>query len=299
MVAKTNPTAKLPPLLVIVGETASGKSALALELAGKLGGEIICADSWTVRREVDIGTAKPSLADRALVPHHLIDIVDPAEDFTAAVFKRLANDKIREIADRGKLPILVGGTGLYIDGVIYDYGFLPAGDRSARGEFNGLSNLDLLERIKRLGLALGDVDIRNKRRLIRLIETNGARPTRHEMRARTVIIGLKIERDVLSERITRRVDTMLANGLEDEVASLAERYDWTCEALKGVGYSQWRDYFMGIQPLEATRAKIIKATLDLAKRQRTWFKRNKSIHWLTTPVDVTAVVELVTTELNK
>jgi tRNA dimethylallyltransferase len=299
MTPKTNLSDELPPLLVIVGETASGKSALAMELAQQLNGEIICADSWTVRREVDIGTAKPSLEDRALVPHHLIDIVDPDEDFTAAVFKGLATDKIREISARGKLPILVGGTGLYIDGIIYDYGFLPEGDRSARAELNVLSNTELLEQIKQLGLELGDVDIRNKRRLIRLIETNGARPTRQAMRARTVLIGLKIERDVLTERIACRVDAMIASGLESEVADLAERYGWDCEALKGVGYSQWRDYFLGIQSLAATRARIIKATLDLAKRQRTWFQRNKSIHWLSTPVDNTAVVDLVTTELNK
>jgi len=287
------------PLLVIVGETASGKSALAIELAQRLNGEIICADSWTVRREVNIGTAKPSPDDRALVPHHLIDIVDPDEDFTAAVFKGLANDKIREIVGRGNLPILVGGTGLYIDGIIYDYGFLPQGDRSARNELNVLGNIELLERIKQLGLELGDVDTRNKRRLIRLIETNGARPTRYDMRANTMIIGLQIAHDVLLERITRRVDSMLDNGLENEVTSLVERYGWDCEALKGVGYSQWRDYFGGAQSLEETRAKIIKATLDLAKRQRTWFKRNKSIHWLSTPVDITSVVDLVTTELNK
>lgn len=289
----------VPPLLVIVGETASGKSALALDLALKLNGEIICADSWTVRREVNIGTAKPSREDQAVVAHHLIDIVEPCEDFTAAVFKDLADNKIKEIAARGKLPILVGGTGLYIDGIIYDYGFLPEGDRDARKALNALSNDDLLVRIHRLGLGLGDVDIRNKRRLIRLIETSGVRPTRQLMRANTVMIGLHIEREVLQERITQRVDHMLEVGLAAEVAGLADRYGWGCEALKGVGYSQWRDHFSGSQPLEVTRAKIIKATLDLAKRQRTWFKRNKSIHWQNTPVETTSVVELVTTLLNK
>jgi tRNA dimethylallyltransferase len=290
---------ELPPLLVVVGETASGKSALAMELAQRLNGEIICADSWTVRREVNIGTAKPSPEDQVLVPHHLVDIVGPDEDFTAAVFKGLAIAKIDDIAARGKLPILVGGTGLYIDGIIYDYGFLPEGDRVAREALNVLSNDELLKRIEVLGLELGEVDTGNKRRLIRLIETGGARPTRHDMRAKTVIIGLQIERDILTERITQRVDAMLASGLETEVVQLAERYGWGCEALKGVGYSQWREYVLGTQSLEATRARIIKATLDLAKRQRTWFKRNKSIHWLSTPVNITAVVDLVTTELNK
>ncbi len=289
----------VPPLLVIVGETASGKSALALDLAKQLSGEIVCADSWTVRREVNIGTAKPSSEDQAAVPHYLVDIIDPCEDFTAAVFKGLAIDKINEIAARGKLPILVGGTGLYIDGIIYDYGFLPEGDRAAREGLSILDNAELLAQIHQLGLELGDVDVRNKRRLIRLIETGGAQPTRQLMRANTIMIGLRTESEVLRARIIQRVDHMLAAGLAAEVADLAERYGWGCEALKGVGYSQWRDYFLGTQSLEVTRAKIIKATLDLAKRQRTWFKRNKSIHWLNTPVETTSVVELVTTLLNK
>jgi tRNA dimethylallyltransferase len=125
-----------PPLLVIVGETASGKTELSLRLAKQFNGEIICADSWTVRREANIGTAKPTEEEGAAVPHHLLDIVAPDEDFTAAVFKRLANQAIGDISNRGKLPIMVGGTGLYVDGVIYDYGFLAAGDRTEREELN-------------------------------------------------------------------------------------------------------------------------------------------------------------------
>lgn len=286
-------------LLVIVGETASGKSALALEVAQQLDGEIICADSWTVRREVNIGTAKPTEDELKLVPHHLLDVAGPDEDFTAAVFKRLALTTIQDIQSRGKLPILVGGTGLYIDGVIFDFGFLPAGDRQNREALNDLSIEDLLLRIAYSGIALGDVDIRNKRRLIRLIETNGAQPSRQELRPNTLIVGLKMEREVLHERIEQRVDMMLAAGLEAEVSSLAGRYGWGCEALKGIGYAQWRDYFLGTQSLVETRAKIIKATQDLAKRQRTWFKRNKSIHWFSTPVKWREVADLVTTSLDK
>ncbi len=289
---------KQSKLLVIVGETASGKSALALELAKRFNGEIICADSWTVRRELNVGTAKPSAEEQAQVPHHLLDIVGPDEDFTAAVFKRLANQAIAEIQARGKLPILVGGTGLYIDGLLYDFGFLAEGDRDAREALNGLSIAELLQKIQDAGIKLGDVDTRNKRRLIRLLETNGARPTRGNLRPNTLILGLKIERKVLQERVEKRVDDMLAAGLEDEVHNLAERYGWQAEGLKGVGYAQWQGYFLGTQNLAETRAKIIKATLDLAKRQRTWFKRNKSIHWLTTPVNWTEVVELVTTPLD-
>src|SRR5688572_7616084 len=140
--------------------------------------------------------------------------------------------------------------------------------------------------------------MRNKRRLICLIETKGAVPTRNELRPNTLIIGLRTERHVLSQKITARVDAMLAAGLEAEVRWLSEQYGWQCEALKGVGYAQWQGYFLGAQTLEETRQKIIKATLDLAKRQRTWFKRNKSIHWFDTPVKQTETVDLITTFLH-
>ena len=290
------------PLLVIVGETASGKSALAIELALALNGEIICADSWTVRREVTIGTAKPTAEQQALVPHHLLDIVDPCEDFTAAVFKRLANDKIKDISGRGRLPIMVGGTGLYIDGVLFDFNFLPAGDRGERELLNQLSIDQLLAKITEQGLELGGIDTRNKRRLIRLLETNGAEQQRQPLRKNTLILGLQTDRELLTERITQRVDTMLAAGLEQEVDALQTKYGWNCEALKGVGYSQWQPYFLGQKSaaeLAVTQHRILKATLDLAKRQRTWFKRNKSIHWLSTPVNLTAAVDLATTFLSK
>jgi len=293
---------QLSPLLVIVGETASGKSALAIELALQLNGEIICADSWTVRREVSIGTAKPTAEQQALVPHHLLDIVDPCEDFTAAVFKRLANDKIKDISSRGRLPIMVGGTGLYIDGVLFDFNFLPAGDRGEREVLNLLLIDQLLAKITEQGLELGGIDTRNKRRLIRLLETNGAEQKRQPLRKNTLILGLQTDRELLTERITARVDAMLADGLEQEVDTLQTKYGWNCEALKGVGYSQWQPYFLGQKSaaeLAVTQHRILKATLDLAKRQRTWFKRNKSIHWLPTPVNLAAAVDLATTFLSK
>lgn len=290
--------ADTPPLLVIVGETASGKTALSLELAERFDGEIICADSWTVRRGADIGTAKPTPEERARVPHHLVDVVGPDGEFTAAVFKRRANRAIKDIAGRGKLPILVGGTGLYIDGVIYDFNFLPAGDRKKREELNRLSVAKLLEHIEYSKLELGDIDTRNKRRLIRLIETGGRKSTRKPLRANTLIIGIHVPREVIEQRIISRLDTMLAAGLEDEVRGLADKYGWGCEALKGIGYAQWRGYFEGTQSLPETRAKIIKATFEYAKRQRTWFKRNKSIHWFHTPVNMAEVVDSVTTFLS-
>ncbi len=286
------------PLLVIVGETASGKTSLAIELARRLNGEIICADSWTVRREVNIGTAKPTIEEQKRVPHHLLDVAGPDEDFTAAVFKKLALESIDEISSRGKLPIMVGGTGLYIDGVIYDFNFLPAGDRDDRELLNNLSIKELLKIIGERGIELGEVDQRNKRRLIRLIETNGAKPTRKQLRPKTLILGITPDAEQRNERIEARTDKMIAAGLEQEVAGLIDRYGWDCEALKGVGYAQWRGYFEQQKTLDETRLAINKATKDLAKRQRTWFKRNKSIHWIDTPVNVPKTVDIVTTFLS-
>ena len=286
------------PLLVIVGETASGKSKLAIELAQELSGEIICADSMTVRQGADIGSAKPSEDERALVPHHLIDVVRPNETFTAAQFKLLAQEAIEDIASRGKLPIMVGGTGLYIDSVIYDYGFLPSSNLEDRQRLNDMTNDQLIQEIKDLGLEIGRTDSKNNRRLIRLIETDGAQPTKQDLRASTLVIGLESNREELIKRIEQRVDAMFDAGLEREVEDLAKHFGWDCEALRGVGYSQWRSYFLGTQSLQETREYIVKATQDLAKRQRTWFKRNKSIHWLSAPVNWQDVVAIVTTNLE-
>jgi tRNA dimethylallyltransferase len=242
---------KYAKLLSVVGETASGKSALALQIAQRFNGEIICADSATLRRGLDIGTAKPSLAEQALVPHHLLNIIEPDEKFTVAKFKQLAEKVIADIQRRGKLPLLVGGTGLYVDAVLYDYSF-------------GVKNA----------------------------------PDRQQIRPDNLTLGLKLDRAELKIRIEQRIDAMLAAGLESEVAGLVATYGWQCLGLKNVGYAQWRDYFQGIKNLAETRSSIIKATLDLAKRQRTWFKRNYSIHWLDTPVNMTEVVDTITTFLS-
>jgi tRNA dimethylallyltransferase len=289
---------KQAPLICIVGQTATGKSSLALRIAQKWNAEIICADSWTTRRGVDIGTAKPSLEEQRLVPHHLLDIVDPDEDFNAAVFKDLANKAIADVSARGKLPIMVGGTGLYIDSVIYDYSFSTVGSRHNREELNALELPELLQKIEDMGIELGDVDTRNKRRLVRLIETNGARPTQQTLRDQTLLLGLRVNNDELKQRVTDRTDAMLTAGLENEVQQLVKRYGWDCEALKGISYAQWKEYFLGSENRDQVRQKIIQATMNLAKRQHTWFQRNKSIHWLYSPVDWTEVVDLVTTFLD-
>jgi tRNA dimethylallyltransferase len=285
-------------LLVVLGETASGKSALGLKLAQQFDGEIIAADAWTVYRGFDIGTAKPTFDEQALVPHHMLNIADPVEGFSAAVFKRLVTPIIADIQARGKLPILVGGSGLYIDSVLYDYSFLDKPPVKLRAELNGLTIPELLAVANQKALDLTKIDVRNKRRIIRLIENNGEMPTRAEIRPGVLIIGTKPPREELQGRIEKRVDTMLEQGLEQEVSTLASRYGWEAEAMKGIGYREFCDYINGTKSLVETRARIISGTAQLAKKQRTWFNRNKSIHWFTTPVNYTSIVDLVTTSLN-
>ncbi len=324
----------MPPLIAIVGETASGKSALAMELAQKFNGEIICADSWTVYKGFDIGTAKPSAEERALVPHHLLDVADPLQGFSAVLFQRLAKQAITDITSRMRLPILVGGTGLYVDSVLFDYSFLPANDSDLRAELNLKSLDELLNIAHAHNLDTSKIDVRNKRRLIRLIENDGAMPSRQKLRQDTLVLGMAVSRDELKTRVAKRVDRMLEMGLEREVRELAVRYGWGVEPMKGIGYREWRDYFtrgdgagqtfggsddknvveqLGdarptsgytavLDPgapaltLAAVRERILKSTMDLAKRQRTWFKRNQSIQWAP---DRSYAVDIATTFLNK
>ncbi len=272
-----------PPLIVVVGETASGKSALALALAEHFEGELICADSWTVYKGFNIGTAKPSVEEQGRIKHHLLDIADPAVGFSAVEFKKQAVAAIADIASRGKLPIMVGGTGLYIDSVLFDYQFLPAPPDGLRQELSALSLEQLQQKAQQAGLDTTDIDMRNKRRIIRLIENNGLKPTKQPLRDNTLMLGIAVDRDHLRQRVEARVDAMMAAGLEDEVKTLAERYGWEAEPMKGIGYREWQPYFrdgQGEQTIGQTRERIITATMGLAKRQRTWFRPNKSIHWL-------------------
>lgn len=284
------------PLVVIVGETASGKSALAMDLAEQFGGEIVCADSWTVYKGFDIGTAKPTLEDQAEIPHHLLDVADPTEGFSAAVFQRLAKKAVADISARGKLPIVVGGTGLYIDSVLYNYSFLPPSDPSLRNLLNALSLERLLARAEAMGLDTTGIDLRNKRRVIRLIENNGVRPTKQAMRSNTLVLGVRRPLDELRGRIMARIDAMVAQGFPDEVRRLGEQYGWDCEPMRAPGYRAFADYVQGRVSLEQAKERFRQNDLQLAKKQRTWFKRNPSIQWV---YDRSYAVELVTTFLNK
>jgi tRNA dimethylallyltransferase len=286
----------LGPLIVIVGETASGKSDTAIKIAEKFNGEIVVADSWTVYKGFDIGTAKPSIADRAKIRHHLIDIAEAEDGFNAAQFKELAQESISDISNRGKLPILVGGTGLYIDSVLFDFSFLPAGPLTDRQRYNDMSLEDLIKLAELRELDLSDIDLRNKRRVIRLIENEGVRPSKSSVRENSLVVGLQVDREQLTENISKRVDEMIDEGLVEEVKELSSRYGWEVEPMKGIGYRELKSYLENSKNLEEAKQDIIKNTLNLAKKQRTWFKRNEHIKWTE---NSSQIVDITTIFLNK
>ena len=283
------------PLVVIVGQTASGKSALAMEIARRFNGELVCADAWTVYKGFDIGTAKPSKEDRRQIPHHLLDIADPKEGFSVVEFKKHADAAIAEIYSRNKQPILVGGTGLYIDSLLYNYSFMPASDKKVRAELESKSLLELVQLANQKGYDIAKIDTRNKRRVVRFIENKGKMPSSSVLRPKTLIIGVRRSSNELAKLVRHRVQKMIQIGLVDEVKELASRYGWDCEPMKGIGYREFCAYLEDDQDIDKTKENIIRSSINLAKRQQTWFKRNKSIHWVDDP---SVAVSITATFLN-
>lgn len=286
------------PLLVLLGETSSGKSALAIDLAEQFNGEIICADSRTIYRGLNIGTAKPSIADRVRIPHYGLDLVLPNEKFTAADFKVYAVSAIEDIANRDKLPIMVGGTGLYIDAVIYNYQFRRPATSQLRRQLESLSVPALQQRLHDKRIALPK-NANNPRHLIRALETLGELSSRSALRSNTLVLGLQIDKDVLQDRIVRRVENMVEAGVVTEATELGTKYGWDCAALQTTSYKAIRGYVLGTQTLTEAEAEFVRNDMNLAKRQRTWFKRNKSIQWLATEYKLSEAVDIATTFLNK
>lgn len=269
-----------PPLIVIVGPTASGKTGLAVELAYEFGGEIISADSRAVYRHLSIGTAKPSSKEQRGVPHWGIDLVDPGERFTVADFQQYAKVKISEIRARGAVPFLVGGTGLYIDAVVYDFVF-PQTDSSneRRDALEKLSLADLHDYCHKNNIILPE-NYKNKRHVISAILRKGVYLQRkYELEANTIVVGIATEKDFLNKRIIDRAHTIFAQGIVKEAVKAAKKYGWDNEAMTGNVYPLIREYVMGNLALEAVVERFVISDRQLAKRQMTWFKRNPHVQW--------------------
>lgn len=281
---------KASPLVVVVGPTASGKSALAMRIAQTHNGEIIAADSRTVYRGMDIGTAKPTSQDQELVPHHLIDVRDPDEPFSAAEFKELANQAINDVASRGRLPIMVGGTGLYIDAVIFDYHFGPAADQAQRAVLNAMSVKELQDLCRQKNIDL-PINNENKRHLVRALELGGLISHKKQLRANTFVVGISTERDILRRGVSERAKEMVTEGVLEEVKRIGQKYAWRGEALKGNIYRIFRGVIEGSKTIDEATEELIRSDMALAKRQMTWFKRNQFIHWSTNPEELQQQVD--------
>lgn len=278
--------------IAIVGPTAAGKTDLAIGLAEEFEGEIICADSRTVYRGLDIGTAKPTFEERGRVPHHLLDIVDPGETLSVAAFKRLAEGAMAAIRDRGKVPFLVGGSGLYIDAVLFDYQFPAEADAARRAQLEGMSDDDLRELLVAEGPeAVERVDLANRRRVIRAIETVGeSRSRRTVVREGVLVLGLALNKEIMHERIEQRVRKMLSQGFIDEVRIIGETYGWDSEAMSGIGYRAFKDVVLGAKTVDEGVVDFVRGDMLLVKKQLTWFKRNPAIHWLNDPAEAEPLV---------
>lgn len=280
------------PVIVIVGPTAVGKTALSIAVAEKFSGEIISGDSMQVYKGLDIGTAKVTTEEMHTIPHYLIDEVEPQTPFTAAKFQKATKQYIHQIAGRANLPIIVGGTGLYIQSVFYDYNFgTIAEDRTYRKELEKLDNDVLWEQLKALdSLSAERIHANNKQRVIRALEvikaTNkpfSAMHTHKEPVAdfRPLYIGLDLPREQLYARINARVELMLQAGLVEEARNLYEQgLDKNLPAMKGIGYKELLAFFEGDTSLEAATDQIKQNSRRFAKRQLTWFRNRMDIHWL-------------------
>jgi tRNA dimethylallyltransferase len=284
------------PLIVIAGPTASGKTALALELAERFNGEIVSCDSVAVYRGMEIGTAKPTLDERARVPHHLIDVFTPDEPCTAGDYSRLAREALRGIAERGKLPIVAGGTGLYLRALID--GLSPAPKRReplraklrVRAEQRGAAYLHRI--LARLDKAAAEmIHANDTPKVIRAIEITmaGRDAMTHQWRQprdpltgyRILRLGLNPPRAALYARINRRAAEMFSSGLVEETTQLVETYGFDCRPLTSLGYAQ----AMQVVRSEITRdeavAQCAQGHRNYAKRQLTWFRKEPETHWLT------------------
>lgn len=271
--------ATVKPLIVITGPTASGKSGLALELAEKYSGEIICADSRTIYKGMDIGTAKPSAEEQLRIPHHILDVVQPNERFTAADFQRLARAAITDIRKRGKVPFLVGGTGLYIDSVMLDYAFGVDTDLHKRKLLETKSVEELLTLIKDQHIELPENAL-NKRHLIRALDQKGLNKSRKtNPTVDTYVVSIATDKKILEQRIRERADGIFEVGVFDEARWLGEQYGWEAEAMTGNIYPILREVLKGDISVEEAKERFVIRDRQLAKRQVTWLKRHNFVHW--------------------
>ena len=284
-----------PKVIVICGPTASGKTSLSISLAKKINGEIVSCDSMQIYKEMDIGSAKPTVEEMQEIKHYLVDFVSPEKRYSVSEYKEDASKAIEEIINKGKTPIIVGGTGLYLNSLIYNiqYNEMEV-DLNYRRELEKEAEEYCLEvlynRAKEIDPeAMEKVSANDKKRITRVLEIYNAtgrnkteleKKSRKEVPYNYLIFGINMERSILYDRINKRVDIMLEQGLIEEVKNLINKYSNMPTAMQGLGYKEVKEFLDGNISKEEMIEKIKMETRRYAKRQITWFKRIKNIIWL-------------------
>lgn len=287
---------KKPKVIVICGPTASGKTALSIELAKEINGEIISCDSMQIYKDMNIGTAKPTKEEMQGIKHYLLDFVSPDERYSVANFKQDAKEAIKEILSKGKIPIIVGGTGLYVDSLIYEIEYSDIKfDEQYRKKLESIANEEGIETLykeaKRIDpQAIEKISPNDKKRILRILEiykATGKNKTQQEIESRKKeveydykIFAINWDREELYERINKRVDIMIENGLIEEVQEILEKYNKFPTAMQGLGYKEVVEYLNGQVSKEEMIEKIKMETRRYAKRQLTWFRKNKQTIWI-------------------
>ena len=283
-------------VIVICGPTASGKTALSIELANKINGEIVSADSMQIYKDMDIGTAKPTKQEMGEIKHYLLDFVSPEDRYSVAQYKQDAKSAIKEIIAKGKTPIIVGGTGLYIDSLIYEIEYSDIKiDESYRNELEKIVEEKGLNELYKMAMqidpiAMEKISPNDKKRIMRVLEiykSTGKTKTQQEEESRRKpveydykVFAINWDREILYQRINKRVDIMIEQGLIEEVKKILQKYEQFPTAMQGLGYKEVVDYINGIYTKEEMIEKIKMETRRYAKRQLTWFRKNKQTIWL-------------------
>lgn len=286
-----------PKVIVIVGPTASGKTALSIELAKKIDGEIISCDSMQIYKDMNIGSAKPTIEEMQGIKHYMIDIAEPTERFSVAEYKKRSEEAIEEILQKGKVPIIVGGTGLYANSLIYniEYNEIML-DEEYRKNLMQIAETEaglatLYEKARSIDpVAMEKISSNDKKRIIRVLEikhSTGKNKTELELESRKnevkyeyKVFAINMPREILYNRINKRVDIMIENGLIDEVENIIEKYKEFPTAMQAIGYKEIVMYLKGELTKQEAIEKIKQESRRYAKRQITWFKKIENIKWI-------------------
>ena len=306
---------KMQKVIVIGGPTASGKTGLSIELAKQINGEIVSCDSMQIYKDMTIGTAKPTPEEMQGIQHYLIDFVSPEERYSVADYKRDATNAIKEILAKGKVPIVVGGTGLYLESLIYgiEYNEIEV-DMEYRKELEQIEQEEGLEKLYQMAEAIDKeamqkISHNDRKRICRVLEiyhSTGKTKTELEKESRKngpdydyILFGINMDREKLYDRINRRVDIMLENGLIEEVKNLINKYHNFPTAMQGLGYKEVVEYLDGITTKEEMIEKIKMETRRYAKRQLTWFRKYKDIIWINGLEDVQNNIKIILEEYSE